>query len=75
MSTKRGPEMSDPAHEDVLKFVRQNSKPFVTTNDVASEFDSVSRRTIQDRLNDLVGRDQLEKRLIGGNTAVWYLLD
>lgn len=72
MSGKRGPSMSDPAHEDVLKFVQQNSCPFVTSNDVAEEFADVSGRTVRERLNDLKQSGQLECRRVGAHAKVWY---
>lgn len=65
--------MSEPYPDDVLQFVRENSKPFVTTTDAADEFSSVSRKTVHDRLDELVARGKLEKRVVGGNTAVWYI--
>ncbi len=67
--------MQSPKHDDVAQFVRRNSGPFVTTRDVSEEFPSVSRRTIWNRLDDLVERGELEKREIGGNSTVWYTLD
>jgi len=73
MSTKWGPPMSDPAHEDVLEFVRQNSCPFVTSGDVAEQFPEVSDRTVRKRLNDLLDRGKLEMRQIGAHAKVWYL--
>lgn len=72
MSAKRGPKMSDPSHDDVLQFVQRNSCPFVTTSDVAEEFDEVHDRTIRKRLNDLVEREELKMREVGANAKVWY---
>jgi predicted HTH transcriptional regulator len=65
--------MSDPSHQAVLEFVRGNPKPFVTTSDTAEEFDSVSKRTLNQRLNDLKDRGELKKYEIGANGVVWYL--
>jgi len=73
MSTKRGPPMSEPSHEDVLEFVRENPKPFVKSVEVSEAFDDVSRRTVNKRLNQLCGRDALEKTEIGANGVVWWL--
>ena len=75
MSTKRGPKMSDPAHEDVLQFVRRNTCPFVTSGDVAEEFPEVSDRTIRKRLNDLVERGDLKRKKVGAAAKVWYIPD
>jgi len=75
MSTKRGPKMQNPTHEQVLQFVRENSTPFVTTADVEEQFPEVARRTLNNRLNDLHSRGEIEKRMIGCNTAVWYVRD
>jgi len=75
MSSKRGPKMQSPKHEDVAQFVRQSSCPFVTTKDVSEQFGSVSRRTIWNRLEDLEQRGKLEKREIGANSTVWYTPD
>lgn len=75
MSTKAGPKMQNPTHEEVLQFVRENSTPFVTTKDVEENFDQVGRRTLNNRLNDLHERGDVEKRMIGGNSAVWFVRD
>jgi predicted HTH transcriptional regulator len=72
MATKRGPDMSRPHYDEVYQVVCEQRKPFATTTEVADRFDTVSRRTIQDRLNELVRRGELEKRVIGSNTAVWF---
>ncbi|WP_171814221.1 DeoR family transcriptional regulator [Haloarcula marismortui] len=64
--------MKGPTEKEVLLFVRENSHPFVTTNDVAEEFSSVSKRTIRKRLNSLVANDQLSKREVGANSVVWH---
>jgi Fe2+ or Zn2+ uptake regulation protein len=65
--------MGDPTHEDVLQFVRENSKPFVKSVEVSERFDSVSRRTVNKRLNQLRERGALEKTEIGANGVVWWL--
>ncbi|WP_147435666.1 hypothetical protein [Halobellus sp. Atlit-38R] len=72
MSTKPGPKMKNPTHEQVLDFVREHSRPFVTTSDVLEKFSTVSRRTINKRLNDLHDRGELQKREIGAQSVVWY---
>jgi len=73
MSSTRGPKMSKPTHDEVYKFVQQNDCPFVTSGDVAQEFDQVSERTIRERLNDLVDNDRLACRRVGAHAKVWYL--
>jgi Fe2+ or Zn2+ uptake regulation protein len=73
MSSKRGPKMSEPSHERVLRFVRENPKPFVATTEVSESFDSVTKRTIYDRLDDLVTRGELKKHEVGASAVVWYL--
>jgi len=75
MSIKPGPKMSDPTYDDVLQFVRQHSRPFVKSIEVHEQFDGVSRRTINERLNDLCDADKLEKSEIGANGIVWWLPD
>jgi response regulator of citrate/malate metabolism len=72
MNSKKGPSMKKPTEQEVLQFVRENSFPFVTTNDVAEESSSVSKRTIRKRLNGLVSEDQLAKREVGANSVVWH---
>lgn len=67
--------MQNPTSEEVNQFVIENSQPFVTTRDVASEFDSVSRRTVRKRLNKLKERGEIQKREIGGNSVVWWAED
>lgn len=64
--------MNDPTHEQVLQFVQQKSQPFATTGDVAERFDSVSERTVRERLKDLVEQDRLRSRRIGPHAKVWY---
>jgi hypothetical protein len=64
--------MSEPLPAAVLAAVRDADKPFVSTSDVAAEFDGVSRKTIVSRLNALAAADRLEKETIGG-AAVWWL--
>jgi hypothetical protein len=64
--------MGEPTYEEVLQFVHQHSRPFVETSEVAEEFDTVSRRTIFDRLQYLHDNWSLEKRNIGGNSVVWW---
>lgn len=73
MSQKPGPKMKDPSHEEVLQFVREQRRPFVTTQEVAKEFDNVSRRTINARLNDLHQENKLKKREMGAGSVVWYV--
>ena len=65
--------MVDPDHDQVLQFVREHSRPFVTSREVAECFDNVSRRTINNRLNTLHERGELGKRKIGARSVVWYL--
>jgi len=72
MSTKPGPDMSEPYHQDVKQVVQEQSEPFVTTSDVAEVFPDVSHRTIRKRLNDLVDQGKLRCREIGANSKVWY---
>lgn len=67
--------MSEPSHKDVLQFVRQNSCPFVTSNDVAEQFNDVHDRTIRERLNDLVGQGELQMRKVGASAKVWYTVN
>lgn len=73
MSSKPGPKMKEPTPSQVLQFVRQNSKPFVTTNDVAERFPDVSSKTVRERLNDLQEQSELEVRQVGANSKVWYI--
>lgn len=73
MSSKPGPNMSEPSHERVLQFVREQGCPFTTTKEVSEEFSSVSRRTINKRLNELHDEGELNKRQIGAQAVVWYL--
>jgi len=75
MSTNRGPKMKDPTPNDVYQFVREKSRPFVTSKEVAERFNSVTRRTINERLNTLHDNDRLQKRKIGSNAVVWYVRD
>lgn len=75
MSVKRGPKMSEPLPETVKRFVYQNTQPFVTTGDVAEEFDSVSRRTINERLNKLHEQNEIGKRDIEPNAVIWYPIE
>jgi predicted ArsR family transcriptional regulator len=72
MSARRGPDMADPDHKAVLQFVQRQSRPFVTSQDVAEEFPEVTDKTIRKRLNDLVERDELESRRVGAHAKVWY---
>jgi len=73
MSSKPGPKMSDPTHQDVLQFVHRNSAPFVTTNDVAEEFEDVTRKTVISRLHDLADEGELDRRKVGAAAKVWYI--
>ena len=73
MATKPGPEMKDPTPEDVYQFVAENSEPFVTSKDVAEEFDSIARRTLNGRLNRLHNEERIKKRKIGSNSVVWWV--
>jgi len=75
MSAKRGPKMSEPSHESVYQFVREKSEPFVTTGDVAEEFQSVSGKTVRERLKDLAEDGRLKTRKVGAHAKVWYLPD
>jgi len=67
--------MREPSHDQVLQFVRRQDCPFVTTAEVADEFSTVTRRTINKRLNDLHEDGELMKREIGARSVVWYLGD
>jgi hypothetical protein len=60
-------------HSEVLQFVRENSEPFASTEDVANAFPEVTARTIRMRLNDLVDCGEIEVREVGGNAKVWYV--
>lgn len=73
MSSKPGPDMKEPTPSQVFQFVRRNSKPFVTTNDVASRFNNVSSKTVRERLKTLEERGELEVRKVGANSKVWYI--
>lgn len=73
MSSRPGPKMKEPTHDQVYQFVREHSRPFVTSREVAEEFPSVARRTINGRLNELHDRGRIAKREIGANSVVWYL--
>lgn len=64
--------MQQPDHTEVYRFVEQKSEPFVTSTDVAEQFESVSDKTIRKRLNDLVEDNRLESRVIGAAAKVWY---
>lgn len=64
--------MVNPTYDQVIQFVRKHDRPFVTSREVAERFDSVSRRTINNRLNTLHERGQLGKRKIGARSVVWY---
>jgi len=75
MSTKPGPDMKDPTPESVYQFVQEQDRPFVTSKDVAERFSTVSRRTINERLNTLYKDGRLQKREIGANAVVWYVRD
>lgn len=75
MSSKPGPKMKEPTPAQVLQFVRQNSKPFVTTTDVAKQFPEVSSKTVRERLNELEETSELEVRQVGANSKVWYIPD
>lgn len=65
--------MSEPDHQQVLQFVQENSRPFVTTADVSNEFDSVTSRTIRQRLNELEQRDDISVKIVGAESKVWYI--
>jgi len=65
--------MKSPTPRQVLQFVGQNRKPFVTTADVSGEFPEVSSKTIRDRLNSLVEKEMLNVRQVGANSKVWYI--
>jgi DNA-binding Lrp family transcriptional regulator len=45
----------------------------VSTTDVSEQFNTVSKRTINERLNDLEKRGDIEKYAVGANAVVWYL--
>jgi len=72
MSPEHGPEMKEPTPMQVLQFVRQHRKPFVTSSDVAENFPEVSDRTLRGRLNSLVEDGKLEVRKVGANSKVWF---
>jgi DeoR/GlpR family transcriptional regulator of sugar metabolism len=72
MSSKPGPEMKEPTPKQVVQFVRQHRKPFVTSSDVADNFPDVSDRTLRERLNDLVEDGELKVRKVGANSKVWF---
>lgn len=63
--------MSDPSHDEVLRFVQQNRDPFVTSTDVSEEYPEVSNRTIRKRLKDLAESGKLARRRVG-QAWVWY---
>jgi len=64
--------MQEPTHDQVLQFVQKKEKPFVKTAEVAERFNSVTRRTIFNRLEDLVKDDELVKYNVTDSVAVWY---
>ena len=72
MSTRRGPKMSEPHHDEILHFVQRHDCPFVTSSDVAEQFPQVSDRTIRKRLDDLVEQGKLKQRRVGAHAKVWY---
>lgn len=67
--------MQKPTLKDVYQFVQSHSCPFVTANDLSDQFDSVTKRTINSRLNTLHDNGKVEKRELGANAVVWYVRD
>lgn len=65
--------MSDPAHEEVLRFVREHKDPAVSTREVSEAFSSVGKRTIYNRLKELRSRGELQKKKVGAKAVVWYV--
>lgn len=72
MGEKPGPNMGNPAHSEVLSFVREHNDPAVSTSEVSKAFPEVSKRTIYNRLEDLRERDQIMKKRIEPKALVWY---
>jgi DNA-binding Lrp family transcriptional regulator len=71
MASNPGPDMTKAPHKEVLQVVRENSSPFVTTRDVSEQF-AASKRTVIERLSDLVERGDLDGREVGANVKIWW---
>jgi hypothetical protein len=74
MSSRRGPKMKEPTHEQVYQFLQQHPKPFAKTSRVAEEYPGPSERTIRERLRDLRDDGRIRATRVG-DALVWWLED
>lgn len=57
--------------QDVIRFVRKNQPPGVVAKDLVGHFE-VSKRQINNWLNDLVRRGYLDRKTAGARAVIYY---
>lgn len=58
--------------EDILRVFHESDKPFLGTQEVADGVGFRSKQGAHQRLEELVEKDQLRRRVVGG-VSIWYL--
>lgn len=67
----RPPSVSD---EQIIQYLRESGERVLTTPEIADGLD-VSRRTALRRLSALANEGRVERKDVGGRTAVWWVPD
>jgi DNA-binding MarR family transcriptional regulator len=71
MSQTANPDSLSMREQDVLRYVRNNQPPGVVAKDLVGHFD-VSKRQINNWLNDLVRRGYLDRKTAGARAVIYY---
>lgn len=58
--------------DDVLEVMQQSDEPFLTVTEILEEVD-VTRKTVNDRLQELAGDGIVNRKKVGGRAVVWWL--
>jgi DNA-binding Lrp family transcriptional regulator len=67
-------ELPPATAENIINIVREHCRPFITPGEIADRV-SHTRRTVNNRLNELESDGVLKRRDVGSSAVVYYLPD
>lgn len=58
--------------DDVLEVMRQSDEPFITVGEITKQVD-VTKKTVHDRLQELVDEGEVHRKKVGARAVIWWL--
>lgn len=58
--------------EEILDVFRESEDPVLTSVELAEQFD-ITQQAAYNRLSNLVGSGEIERKKVGGKAVVWWL--